>query len=361
MEKPRLYTAIGLMSGTSLDGIDAAMIRTDGQGLVERIGFYTAPYDPQVRDALRACLGLRHDPDGRVAHAAEVMTRAHIDAVRALMAAHPDEPVDLIGFHGQTVFHDPGSRFTWQIGDAALLAHETGIDVIHDFRQADVQAGGQGAPFLPLYHAALAASQPKPVAILNLGGVGNVTYLGPDNVPIAFDTGPANALIDDWVKQHTAMTYDAGGKIAAAGTVHKDVVNDYLSHAFFKKAPPKSLDRDQWTLDRVRGLSLEDGAATLTDFTVQAVFNALAHLPQSPQAWYVTGGGRHNATLMQGLRHALGVPVKTVDDLGWNGDAMEAEGFAYLAVRSDLGLPLSVPTTTGVPKPLTGGLKCRAF
>lgn len=355
----KIYTVIGLMSGTSLDGIDAAMIRTDGKNLVERVGFYTVAYAPATRDALRSCLGLGNDPDGRVAQAADMMTRAHIDAVSILRAAHPG-PVDLIGFHGQTIYHDPANRFTWQIGDAGLLARKTGIDVIHDFRQADVLAGGQGAPFLPLYHAALVAREPKPVAILNLGGVGNVTYIGADNLPMAFDTGPGNALIDDWVRQKTGGNYDAGGKIAASGIIRADVVNAYLSHPYFKKSPPKSLDRDQWSLDKVRGMSLEDGAATLSAFTVQSVALARMHLPQAPQAWYVTGGGRHNATIMQGLRDAFNVTVGTVDDLGWNGDAMEAEGFAYLAVRSELGLPLSIPTTTGVPSPLTGGLKCRA-
>jgi len=276
-----------------------------------------------------------------------------------LRALHPGK-VDLIGFHGQTIFHDPANRFTWQIGDAVLLAQETKVDVVHDFRQADVQAGGQGAPFLPLYHVALAAGQKKPMAILNLGGVGNVTYIGTDETTMAFDTGPANALIDDWIRQHTNLSYDEDGKIAASGRVHDDIVRDYLAHPYFSQKPPKSLDRDQWTLDRVRGLSLEDGAATLTQFTVQAVFNALAHFPENPRSWHVTGGGRHNETIMQGLRQALKAPVGTVDDLGWNGDAMEAEGFAYLAVRSVLGLPLSLPTTTGVPRPLTGGLTCRA-
>lgn len=359
MEKPRLYTVIGLMSGTSLDGVDAAMIRTDGKDRVERVGFYAAPYDADLRRDLRACLGLNRDQDGRIARAATQMTKVHIDAVNALRAAHPG-PVDFIGFHGQTIFHDPANKFTWQIGDAALLARETGVDVIHDFRKADVEAGGQGAPFLPLYHVALTKDLPKPVVILNLGGVGNVTYIGADGVPLAFDTGPANALIDDWVAGHTDMTCDIGGKIAASGVVHKDVVVTYLSHPYFKKTPPKSLDRDQWSVDLVRGLSLEDGAATLSDFTVQAVVQAASYFPVPPVSWYVTGGGRHNTTLMNGLRAALGVAVGCVDDKGWDGDAMEAEGFAYLAVRSALGLPLSLPSTTGVPHPLSGGLLCRA-
>lgn len=354
MEKPRLYTAIGLMSGTSLDGIDAAMIRTDGLGHVERVGFYTAPYDPQTRAALRSCLGLRTDPDGRVAAASRAMTQAHADAVAELRRRFPG-PVDLIGFHGQTVFHDPAHQFTWQIGDAAMLAAQTGVPVIYDFRSADMRAGGQGAPLIPLYHAALAQGLNKPVAILNLGGVGNVTYIGADGVPLAFDTGPANALIDDWMRQKTGAGYDSGGKTAASGAVDNAILQVYLAHPYFVKAPPKSLDRDQWTTAPVQGLSVADGAATLTAFTVGAVARALDHLPQAPLAWYVTGGGRHNKTIMQGLRDAFNVTVAPVDDLGWDGDALEAEGFAYLAVRAAQGLSLSLPTTTGVTRPMTGG------
>ncbi len=347
------------MSGTSLDGVDAALIRTDGLGLVERIGFYTVPYAPDVREALRSCLGLRTDPDGRVARAAEMMTLAHVAAIEALRALYPGD-VDFVGFHGQTIFHDPANRFTWQIGDAALLAARTGIDVVYDFRSADVQAGGQGAPLLPLYHVALARNIPGPVAILNLGGVGNVTCIGADGIPLAFDTGPANALIDDWVRQHVGAGYDEDGKIAAAGKIHPEILRDYLSHPYFACTPPKSLDRDQWTIHPVRELSLEDGAATLTAFTVQSVVRAREHMPQTPQAWYVTGGGRRNKTIMRDLRDALGVTVATVEDLGWNGDALEAEGFAYLAVRSALGLPLSLPTTTGVGAPMTGGRVAKA-
>ena len=354
-----MQTAMGLMSGTSLDGIDAALIRTDGQGVVERLGFYTVPYTDEVRSALRACLGLKTDPDGRVARAERLMTLAHAQAVAALRRQCPG-PVDLIGFHGQTIDHDPAARRTWQIGDAALLAAETGIDVIADFRSADVAAGGQGAPFLPLYHAALAQRLEKPVAILNIGGVSNVTYIGRDDTLLAFDTGPGSALLNDWVKQHTGAEYDRDGLLAASGNVDASILETYLAHEFFTRAAPKSLDRDQWNTKPVAGLSVEDGAATLTAFTVQAIARAVDQLPQKPLAWFATGGGRLNPSIMNGLRHALNVPVGMVDDLGWDGDAMEAEGFAYLAVRSALGLPLSLPTTTNVPQPMQGGRRWSA-
>ncbi|MGZ9097552.1 MAG: anhydro-N-acetylmuramic acid kinase [Micavibrio sp.] len=349
-----MQTAIGLMSGTSLDGIDAALIRTDGREKVERLGFYTVPYEDETRQALRACLGLKNDPDGRVARAERAMTLAHIAAVQELRRLFP-VTVDLIGFHGQTIDHDPARRWTWQIGDAALLAAETGIDVISDFRSADVKAGGQGAPFLPLYHQALAADLEKPLAILNIGGVSNITYIGVDHELLAFDTGPGSALINDWVKQHTGAEFDQDGNLAAAGAVNEAILAQYLGHLYFQQKPPKSLDRNAWTLAPLAGLSLEDGAATLTAFTVGANIKALEHLPAKPKSWHVTGGGRWNKTIMKGLRDGLGVTVGTVDDLGWNGDAMEAEGFAYLAVRSALGLPLSLPGTTNVPEPMTGG------
>ena len=358
MSQSKVYTVIGLMSGTSLDGIDAALIRTDGRDIVESLGFYTKSYDPALRDRLRACLKKNKDTDGSIAGAAEAMTRAHADAVAALLkqTGKKSTDIDMIGFHGQTLFHDPANRFTWQIGDGNLLAELTGIDVVNDFRTTDVKAGGQGAPLLPVYHAALtrAAKIDLPVAILNIGGVSNVTYIGDDIV--AFDTGPGNALIDDAVVRNFAKKYDEDGKIALSGYVHQDIVLNWFDHPFFAKKPPKSLDRDAWDIKAINALIGEDQVATLTAFTIGGVARAVQHLPQPPKAWYVTGGGRHNGTIMQGLRDALQVPVKSVDELGWNGDAVEAEGFAYMAVRSRLGLPISFPGTTGCPVPMAGGV-----
>lgn len=361
MQKPstnhKIYTVIGLMSGTSLDGIDAALLRTDGYSFIENIGFEMLPYATDLRNRLRGLLGVRDKNDPRARPVEEDMTLAHAAVVQKLLAntGYKPEQVDLIGFHGQTLFHDPTNRFTWQIGDGKLLARATGIDVVNDFRSNDVKAGGQGAPFLPLYHQALMDHLPKPVAILNIGGVSNITYLGAHNEVIAFDTGPGNALINDWVKRYAGLEFDDDGKIARSGTVNKMVLQKFLSHSYFIQKPPKSLDRDAWQLRVMDGMSLEDGAATLTVFTVKSVAKSLGHLPQPPQTWYVTGGGRHNSALMNGLRQELQVPVENIDILGWNGDGIEAEGFAWLAVRSLLKLPLSLPTTTGVPEPLTGG------
>ncbi len=353
----KIHTVIGLMSGTSLDGIDAALVRTDGHDFVEPLAFLSVPYEPSVRDALRACLGLSQDPDGRVAHAEALMTDAHAAVVKNLLAlSHVRaDHVDLIGFHGQTIFHDPANGFTWQIGDGAALAKDTGIAVINDFRTADVKAGGQGAPLVPIYHAALSHTLAKPVAILNIGGVSNVTVIQGDGSVLAFDTGPGNALINDWVRTHTGAEYDADGQHALKGHVDSAALSRLLQNPFFAEKPPKSLDRDAWNIAFLGGLSLEDGAATLTAFTARAIEQALAHLPDKPKAWYVTGGGRLNPAIMDNLRAALKVPVAAVEDIGWDGDALEAQAFAYLAVRSKLGLPFSYPTTTAVPRPMTGG------
>jgi len=285
------------------------------------------------------------------------LTDAHAAAVAALMMEAGLDPagVDLIGFHGHTLLHAPERRRTWQIGDGARLAAHTGIAVVDDFRSADVAAGGQGAPLVPLYHRALAASLPRPLAILNVGGVANVTWLGPDDRVLAFDTGPGNALIDDWLLRHTGRRYDQDGVLAGRGRVDGVVLGALLDHPYFTRPAPKSLDRDAFDPTPVSALAVADGAATLTAFTVAAVAAALPLLPEPPRRWLVTGGGRLNHTLMAGLAGALGVPVEPVDRLGWSGDALEAQAFGYLAVRSRLGLPLSLPGTTGAPRPICGG------
>lgn len=353
----KVYTVIGLMSGTSLDGIDAALIRTDGQAFVETLDFVTLPYGQDLRRALHGLLGLRDRHEPRVKPIEQDMTVAHAAAVHKLLkkAGHVPAQIDMIGFHGQTIFHDPANRFTWQIGDGKLLARATGIAVVNDFRSADVAEGGQGAPLMPLYHQALISDLPKPVAILNIGGVSNITYFGTDDEVIAFDTGPGNALINDWVKRYAGIDYDEGGQIARSGQVNKMVLQKFLAHSYFIQKPPKSLDRDAWPLKVMDGMTLKDGVATLSAFTIRSITKSLGHLPQPPQTWYITGGGRHNTYLMERLREELKVPVLPVEELNWNGDALEAQGFAWLAVRSHLNLPLSLPTTTGVPRPMTGG------
>lgn len=348
----KIYKVIGLMSGTSLDGVDAALISTDGEGHVERHGFLSVPYNDTLRLRLRACL---HQPVEKVRDAERDMTQAHAEAVRALLKQEniPPGVPDLIGFHGQTISHDPAKGHTCQIGDGELLAKLTGVSVVNDFRSADVKAGGQGAPLVPVYHQALAAKMDKPVAFLNIGGVANVTYVGHD--VIAFDTGPGNALIDDWVLEKTGKKFDADGAVAAGGKVDKSVLQKLLSHPFFSQKPPKSLDRNAFSSDAWQELSTEDGASTLAAFTAESIARSRDFLPEQPGKWIVSGGGRLNKTVMKLLQEKLGAPVTSIDTLGLNGDAIEAEAFAYLAVRSLRGLPISFPSTTGAPRPMTGG------
>ena len=354
-------TALGLMSGTSMDGVDAALVVTDGER-VERLGGHlTLPYAPATRARIRAVLG----GVGDVAGAADEITRIHAEAVAALLRREGLSPaqVDLLGFHGHTVLHRPEERRTWQIGDGALLARLTGIDVVDDFRTADVAAGGQGAPLVPLYHLALARGLARPLAVLNVGGVANVTWIdGPPSAPnlLAFDTGPGNALVDDWVHRHDGRLYDADGAMAAAGRVDADALARLLDHDYFGRRPPKSLDRDAFSTAPVAKLSAPDGAATLTAFTAHAVARAVVHFPAPPRRWLVTGGGRHNKTLMAALAHVLPGAVEPVEAARWNGDGLEAQAFAYLAVRSLRGLPLSFPGTTGAGRPTAGGVLRRA-
>lgn len=363
--------SIGLMSGTSMDGIDAALIETDGEGLVRTLDFLSVPYPEAMRAKLRRAMeiALAADapgPDPELDAIALDLTVAHDEAVAALYdqaGVGPDD-VAVIGFHGQTVAHRPERGWTWQIGDGALLAKLAGTAVVSDFRSADVANGGQGAPLVPAYHRALVEPLREvpglgcrqAVAVLNLGGVGNLTWFGQrDDDILAFDTGPGNALIDDWVRQHGAGSHDAGGAIAASGAVREDVLTAMLDLPWFDQPPPKSLDRHDFSLQPVRGLSLADGAATLTAFTAETVRIGLGHAPEPTARLLVTGGGRHNATLMRMLADRLNMPVDPVEAVGWNGDGLEAEAFAYLAVRVLYGLPTSYPATTGVAAPTIGG------
>ena len=360
--KSKLYRAIGLMSGTSIDGIDAALVETDGMGYVRSLGFVPYTYEQDFRVKLRRLFG-KHEP----ADAPEILTvereltDLHARTVKKLLTQMNGHigAVDVIGFHGQTLWHQPQEGITHQIGDGAWLAKSTGIPVVNDFRSADVRAGGQGAPLVPLYHRALAADLPKPVAILNVGGVSNVTWIGgdSDDLILAFDVGPGNAPLDDWILHHTGRAFDEHGTVAASGHINQDAVDLIMKHPFFDAKPPKSLDRNAFKDLVPDNLSPADGAATITAIIAHCVARSLNFMPQKPLRLYVTGGGRLNKTFMRMLSDLIGIPVASVDDLGWSGDALEAEAFAYLAVRSQLGLPLSVPGTTGVKQPMTGG-KC---
>ncbi len=351
-------TAIGLMSGTSMDGVDAAVVRSDGTRIEAFGPSLTVPYPPAFRDRLRSLI---EGGDAAAADRGAVeseLTDLHAEVVARLLADADDVHADLIGFHGHTVLHDPEHARTVQIGDGARLAQRTGLPVVNDFRSADVAAGGQGAPLASILHAALAQPLPRPVVVLNVGGVANATWIGPsaDDL-LAFDTGPGNALIDDWMRQETGQAWDTDGRQAAAGVVDEALVAQWMRNPYFDLAPPKSLDRNDFAavMRAVAGKSTEDGAATLTAFTIETVAAATRHFPAPPKRWIVCGGGRLNAVLMEGLARRLDAPVEAAEALGWNGDAIEAQAFAYMAVRAMRGLAISFPGTTGVPRPMTGG------
>jgi anhydro-N-acetylmuramic acid kinase len=343
---------IGLMSGTSLDGVDAALLETDGETVTAAGPALTLPYSPALRARLRMLLDRAPTlaaNDADLQAATLEMTRHHAEAVRALAA-----PADMIGFHGQTILHAPHARRTWQIGDAGWLAQETGLPVAWDFRTADVLAGGQGAPLVPLFHQALAADLSLPLAVLNIGGVANLTWIGPADL-LACDTGPGNALLDDYCLRHLGEPMDRDGRLAAAGTPHEPILAALLAHPFFALLPPKSLDRQAFAsaLALVEPLAPADAAATLAAFTARAA--AATPWPEPPARLLVTGGGRLNPAIMAALRAAFACPVDPVEIVGWNGDALEAQCFAYLAARVARGLPLSLPGTTGVPHAMPGG------
>jgi anhydro-N-acetylmuramic acid kinase len=360
-----LITAIGLMSGTSMDGVDAALVRTDGALAVTVGAALTVPYRKGLRQRLQKLVMSGGEDRDEARIVGRDITQVHIDAVQRLLtgAGIPPRAVDVIGFHGHTVRHAPADRVSWQIGDPALIAQRIGVEVVAHFRAADVEAGGQGAPLVPIYHAARAALIDKPLAILNIGGVANVTWLDEggtwidgDSI-VAFDCGPGNALIDDFVLTRTGRPYDIAGTLGLSGTVSQEALTRLLDNAYFDLPAPKSLDRNAFDYSAVEPLSTPDGAATLAAFTVTAAVRSILRLG-TPKQLLVSGGGRLNRALMAGLAAALpGIPVGTVEAVGWRGDTLEAEAFGYLAVRSLKKLPLSLPSTTGVPEPTTGGVR----
>jgi anhydro-N-acetylmuramic acid kinase len=356
------------MSGTSLDGIDVALLRTAGEDGVDRGPAATYPYRPDqqavLHDALTEAksLATRDARPGILAEAERALTEWHAEAVERFLDANGLTPpeIDVIGFHGQTVIHRPERRLTVQLGLGPTLARRTGIPVVYDMRAADVAAGGQGAPLVPVYHRALAAGvTERPVAFVNIGGVANMTWIGRDGDLVAFDTGPGNALLNDWCERHTDVPYDKDGMLARRGNSNADVLGQLLKNNFFATSAPKSLDRNTFQTSIVDALSPADGAATLTRFTAEAIALSEKLVPEPPRLYIICGGGRLNPTLIQNLRDLLQASVIVAENSGMNGDSMEAEAWAYLAVRCLKGLPITFPGTTGVAQPLSGGVVAR--
>jgi anhydro-N-acetylmuramic acid kinase len=351
--------ALGTMSGTSLDGVDAAMLLTDGHTITEFGPHAYRPYTAYEQATIRAALGSWPGDEG-VAEAAELVETAHAEVLSRFSGA------DIIGFHGQTLAHDPRGQGTHQAGNGAVLAQVLGVPVVWDFRSSDVQLGGQGAPLAPFFHFACAKwlQADAPLAFLNMGGVGNLTWVDPrqpspetPGACLAFDTGPANAPVNDLMQSRLGLAMDQNGEMAAKGTADPAILTAFLAHPYFLRMPPKSLDRNDFheLLSATKALSTEDAAATLTAAAAACVTLGAEHFPTPVSRFLVTGGGRHNATLMRDLNHRLAAPALNIDAEGLNGDMLEAQAFAFLAVRVARGLPTSAPGTTGVPAAVGGG------
>jgi anhydro-N-acetylmuramic acid kinase len=373
--------AIGLMSGTSMDAVDVALIETDGTavrlaaspngGGAPAGAARSYPYSEADRALLRAALdagqALPSDVDRRarpgiLGDAEALITRRHAEAVARFLAEEGLDPasIDLVGFHGQTVLHRPEAKLTIQIGDGQALADAIGIPVVFDLRAADVAAGGQGAPLVPVFHRALAEScgYDLPLAILNIGGVANVSLIGPNDI-LGFDTGPGNALLDDLMQARVGKPCDENGEMAARGVVDMPILAWLLAHPYFAQRPPKSLDRKSFAFQMVGALPTEHAAATLTAFTAASAARALDWTSMRPRTWIVGGGGAKNSELMRMLRRELAVDVVAADDIGWSGDGLEAQAFAFLAARHLAGLPITFPGTTGVAEGMRGGVLAR--
>ena len=360
--------AIGLMSGTSMDGIDIAALETDGEGDVGRGPSTFVPYDSAFRRRIETSLHeaktieRREQRPGDLGPLEREITMRHAEAVKRFLTENPSVSPDVIGFHGQTVLHRPDQGLTVQLGDGGLLSREVGLPVLYDMRANDMLHGGQGAPLVPAYHAALAASLPEalrrwPVCFVNIGGISNVTYVPASGDPVAFDSGPGNTLIDQWVSAEGGIPFDADGRIASEGSVIGGVLERYLESEFFQRGVPKSLDRNDFTLDLVQGLELSDGARTLAAVSAAAILRSAEHMPETPKLWILCGGGRKNPHIVGDLRTcAGGADVILAEDADLDGDSMEAEAWAYLAVRAMRQLPLTFPTTTGCREAVTGGV-----
>jgi len=351
-----------------MDGVDCALIESNGQR-VKNIGTAVhLPYSPDVRREITHAmknaelLGNPNLQNKNLNQLATRLTNIHGQAIKEILSDNDLKPkdIDVVGFHGQTLLHRPEEGWSWQIGEGQLLANMVNIPVVNDFRRQDIKCGGQGAPLVPIYHQALLKSQVDqkyPTAVVNIGGVSNITWIDShkEGEMLAFDTGPGNALLDDWIHKHTGEAMDFDGTLAARGKIDHMLVNEWISNDYFTKAPPKSLDRRSFNVIGLENLSLEDGAATLLDFTVRTIQIAVEYCPSKPKYIYICGGGRHNKTLMTALGK-MDIPIDTVEKLGWRGDFLEAEAFAFLACRHLLNLPITFPGTTATHRPATGGL-----
>jgi anhydro-N-acetylmuramic acid kinase len=351
--------SVGFMSGTSGDGVDVAILKTDGKSNIEVLDGHTLPYEESLR--LRLLEASQHDvPITELLRLEKEISEHHVAALNLLLErqAALRKKIAVLGFHGHTVRHVPKEGLTLQIGNPWILAREFQVPVVTDFRRCDMATGGQGAPLVAMFHQALFAGDAGPTIVLNLGGVANVTWLGKNKEIIAGDTGPGCGLIDEWAQAMADLPHDRDGQLASAGKVDEEILEAALSSPFFAQPLPKSADRYDFDHVDVSGLSIEDGAATLCAVTAEAVFRAVKKLPDMPKQMWVTGGGVHHPVIMKMLEERFG-KLRSVRERGLNPDTLEAECFAWLAVRHQEKLPLTIPETTGCAAPISGGVTTR--
>lgn len=361
METIRSFNALGVLSGSATDGVDIAQIKTDGVDVYEYGRMITVPYEDELRWKIKSVLGLKPDTTENVRLLNETereLTEFWAQAVKEYIETYDVQP-DVIGLEGHTICNEPKNHFIYQIGDGELLAKLTGIKVVYNFHGADIAAGGQGAPLDVTFYNAITSQQERPFAVVDISGISSIAWMGSFGEMAAFNCGPGNAAIDDWVMKHAGMHMDYNGKLAITGMVNEQIVAAMMRHKYFAQHPPKSTHREEFRekLEHLEGLSLEDGAATATAFVAESIaYSLLLYVSEIPHKIMVCGGGAKNPTLMRFLRQRLpDVEVRTAEDWGFDSVAIDVQAVAYLAVRRLHYLPVSFPTTTGVVEPLVGG------
>ena len=361
MSAIKTYNALGILSGSALDGVDIVYLRTDGVDVYETGKMITVPYEAGLREKIRSVLGMRPDTPENYTILTDVeqeLTSFWASAAQEYIATYGVE-IDVIGLEGHTICNDPKQHYIYQLGDGELLAKLTGYKVVYNFHSADIAAGGQGGPLDVTYYNAITAQQEKPLAVIDISGISSIAWLGSYGEMVAFNSGPGNAAIDEWVMKHAGMNMDYNGKLAVTGKINEQLVAAMMRHKYFAQYPPKSTHREEFRekLEHLEGLSLEDGAATATAFVAESIaYSLLLYLPDIPKRVMVCGGGAKNPTLMRFLRQRLpNIEVCTAEEWDNNSLAIGVQSVAYLAVRRLNFLPISFPTTTGVLEPMVGG------
>jgi anhydro-N-acetylmuramic acid kinase len=363
-----LITTIGLMSGTSSDGIDASIIKSDGENEVHFIGNFFLAYEENVKIKIRSLkekINLISDLNKNkleIATLEREITLLHAKTVDLITKKNKIDKskIDLIGFHGHTIFHNFAEKKTIQIGDGKLLAQLTNSNVVNNFRENDINNGGQGAPLVPIFHKLLQnkLDLKKPILIVNIGGISNVTYIGQEKEIVSLDTGPGNCLIDKilQLKSKNKKQFDKNGAIAFSGSIDKNILESYLNDPYYDSLPPKSLDINDFSISPLRSLSLEDSVSTLSELTALTIVNSLSFFSVKPKKIILCGGGRKNKYIFERIKQLSNIPTNNIDEYNINGDFIESQAFAYLAIRSFLKKHISFPETTGVSRPSTGGV-----